>query len=95
MLVGSRGKNIAKGTLTHAPLIQGHYTEETKSIILIGQELHQHGHRVRVAAHSIFQSLVHRAGLEFFSISNDPEHPIAVNPHLSPYHLWIKQKTHE
>ncbi|KAJ5869568.1 hypothetical protein N7455_004509 [Penicillium solitum] len=77
MLVGSRGKNIAKGTLTHAPLIQGHYTEETKSIILIGQELHQHGHRVRVAAHSIFQSLVHRAGLEFFSISNDPEHPIA------------------
>ncbi|CAI7671731.1 unnamed protein product [Penicillium palitans] len=51
--------------------------EETKSIILIGQELHQHGHRVRVAAHSIFQSLVHRAGLEFFSISSDPEHPIA------------------
>ncbi|KAJ5607135.1 hypothetical protein N7537_003754 [Penicillium hordei] len=51
--------------------------EETKSIILIGQELHQHGHRVRVAAHSIFQSVVHRAGLEFFSIGSDPEHTIA------------------
>ncbi|CAI7581398.1 unnamed protein product [Penicillium crustosum] len=51
--------------------------EETKSIILIGQELHEHGHRVRVAAHSVFQSLIHRAGLEFFSISSDPEHPIA------------------
>ncbi|KAK4865792.1 hypothetical protein LT330_009225 [Penicillium expansum] len=51
--------------------------EEIKSVILVGEELHQHGHRVRVATHSIFQSLVHRAGLEFFSISSDPEHPIA------------------
>ncbi|KAI3194812.1 hypothetical protein CBS147311_8411 [Penicillium roqueforti] len=51
--------------------------EEIKSIILVGQELHRQGHRVRVASHSIFQSLAHRAGLEFFSISNDPEHPIA------------------
>ncbi|KAJ5492020.1 UDP-glucuronosyl/UDP-glucosyltransferase [Penicillium expansum] len=51
--------------------------EEIKSVILVGQELHQHGHRVRVATHSIFQSLVHRAGLEFFSISSDPEHSIA------------------
>ncbi|CAI7644027.1 unnamed protein product [Penicillium glandicola] len=51
--------------------------EEIKSIIVVGQELHRNGHRVRVATHSIFQSLVHRAGLEFFSISSDPEHPIA------------------
>ncbi|KAJ5746456.1 hypothetical protein N7520_011638 [Penicillium odoratum] len=51
--------------------------DEIKSIILVGQELQKHGHRVRVATHSLFQSFVLRAGLEFFSISSDPEHPIA------------------
>ncbi|PCH02253.1 UDP-glucuronosyl/UDP-glucosyltransferase [Penicillium occitanis (nom. inval.)] len=53
--------------------------DEIKSIILVGQELLKKGHRVRVATHSIFQSVVLRTGLEFFSLSNDAQHPIARN----------------
>jgi UDP:flavonoid glycosyltransferase YjiC (YdhE family) len=55
--------------------------DEIKSIILVGQELLKKGHRVRVATHSIFQSVVLRTGLEFFSLSNDAQHPIAVIHH--------------
>jgi hypothetical protein len=53
--------------------------DEIRSIILVGQELVKQGHRVRVVTHSIFQSFVLRAGLEFFSLSNDAQHPIAVS----------------
>ncbi|KAJ5216654.1 uncharacterized protein N7498_003061 [Penicillium cinerascens] len=51
--------------------------DEVKLSIFVGQELQRHGHRVRVAIHSIFQSVVMKRGLEFFSISSDPEHPVA------------------
>ncbi|KAJ5538275.1 hypothetical protein N7494_007754 [Penicillium frequentans] len=51
--------------------------DDVKSCILVGQGLSRHGHRVRVATHSIFHTLVKKAGLEFFSVSNDPEHPMA------------------
>ncbi|KAJ5639533.1 uncharacterized protein N7484_007395 [Penicillium longicatenatum] len=51
--------------------------DDVKSCILVGQGLNRHGHRVRVATHSIFHTLVKKAGLEFFSVSSDPEHPMA------------------
>ncbi|OJJ82968.1 glycosyltransferase [Aspergillus glaucus CBS 516.65] len=51
--------------------------DDVKSCISIGQGLCRHGHRVRVATHSIFSTLVRKAGLEFFSVSSDPDHPMA------------------
>ncbi|KAJ5717184.1 hypothetical protein N7488_002830 [Penicillium malachiteum] len=53
--------------------------DEIKSMILVGQELQKQGSRVLVATHSIFQSFTTKLGMEFFSISNDPQHPIARN----------------
>lgn len=53
--------------------------DEIRSIILVGQELLKQGHRVRVVTHSVFQTFVQRAGLEFFALSNDAQHPIAVS----------------
>lgn len=55
--------------------------DEIKSIILVAEELQKRGHRIRIATHSIFQSFVAKLGMEFFSISNDPQHPIAVRNH--------------
>ncbi|KAJ5359172.1 uncharacterized protein N7496_011585 [Penicillium cataractarum] len=51
--------------------------DEIKSCISVGHELQRQGHRVRVVTHSIFQNIVMKLGLEFFSASSDPEHPIA------------------
>ncbi|KAJ5945513.1 hypothetical protein N7454_002352 [Penicillium verhagenii] len=51
--------------------------DEIKSCIAIAQELQEQGHRARVVTHSIFKSLIMSLGLEFFSISSDPDHPIA------------------
>ena len=59
--------------------------DEIKSIILVAKELQKRGHRIRIATHSIFQSLVAKLGIEFFSISNDPQHPIAVRNHQPSY----------
>lgn len=56
-----------------------HPLDEIKSCISVGHELQQRGHRIRVVTHSIFQSTVMKLGLEFFSASSDPEHPIAVS----------------
>ncbi|KAJ5088721.1 hypothetical protein N7456_012337 [Penicillium angulare] len=53
--------------------------DETKSMILVGQELQKQGNRVLIATHGIFRSFATKLGMEFFSISNDPQHPIATN----------------
>ncbi|KAJ5727844.1 hypothetical protein N7493_005664 [Penicillium malachiteum] len=53
--------------------------DEIKSMILVGQELQKQGSRVLVVTHSIFQSFATKLGMEFFSISNDPQHSIAKN----------------
>lgn len=53
--------------------------DEIKSCISVGRELQQWGHRVRVVTHSIFQNIVMKLGLEFFSASNEPGNPIAVS----------------
>lgn len=53
--------------------------DEIRSCAIIGQKLRQQGHRVRVVTHSIFKPLVTKLGLEFFSFSSSPEHPVAVS----------------
>ena len=53
--------------------------DEIRACISVGRELQMRGHRVRVVTHSIFQNLVKKLGLEFFSASTDPEHSIAVS----------------
>lgn len=47
----------------------------------------RYGHRIRLATHAKFQELVESNGLEFFSISGDPEQLMAFmvkNPSLVP-----------
>ncbi|KAJ5259456.1 hypothetical protein N7478_012437 [Penicillium angulare] len=53
--------------------------DEIKSMIFVGQELQKQGNRVLIATHGIFRSFTTKLGMEFFSISNDPQHPIATN----------------
>lgn len=45
---------------------------DVQPFVALGSELRKHGHRVRLATHAIFESLVTDAGLEFFSIGGDP-----------------------
>lgn len=45
---------------------------DVQPFVALGTELRKHGHRVRLATHSIFEDLVTDAGLEFFSIGGDP-----------------------
>ncbi|KAL2870139.1 putative UDP-glucose,sterol transferase [Aspergillus lucknowensis] len=60
---------------------------DIQPFLAIGQRLHAHGHRVRVATHLAFRSAVEAQGLEFFSIGGDPAELMAFmvkNPGLVP-----------
>ncbi|KAI9764388.1 MAG: 2' O-ribose methyltransferase [Candelina submexicana] len=45
---------------------------DVQPFLAFGNELRQHGHRVRIATHPNFKQFVGSIGLEFFSIGGDP-----------------------
>ena len=61
---------------------------DVQPFVALGKVLkEQHGHRVRLATHPVFQSFVEDNGLEFFSIGGDPSELMAFmvkNPGLMP-----------
>ncbi len=61
---------------------------DVQPFVALGKTLRErHGHRVRVATHSTFKSLVEENGLEFFNIGGHPEDLMAFmvsNPRLVP-----------
>ncbi|KAL2785872.1 hypothetical protein BJX66DRAFT_48580 [Aspergillus keveii] len=60
---------------------------DIQPFLAIGQRLHSHGHRVRLATHLSFRETVQDAGLEFFNIGGDPAELMAFmvkNPGLLP-----------
>jgi hypothetical protein len=61
---------------------------DVQPFVALGKVLRSsYGHRVRLATHPIFQSLVEENGLEFFSIGGDPAELMAFmvkNPGLMP-----------
>lgn len=52
---------------------------DVQPFLALGQELREYGHRVRLATHPIFESLVRDHGLEYFSIGGDPAELMAVS----------------
>ncbi|KAH6857149.1 UDP-glucose,sterol transferase [Chaetomium sp. MPI-CAGE-AT-0009] len=60
---------------------------DVQPFVALGNELLRHGHRVRLATHSVFRDFVSQAGLEFFPIGGDPAELMAYmvkNPGLIP-----------
>lgn len=60
---------------------------DVQPFLALGQELHRHGHRVRIATHGTFRSFVKGANLEFFDIGGDPHELMSYmvkNPGLMP-----------
>ena len=60
---------------------------DVQPFVALGNELVRHGHRVRLATHSVFADFVQQAGLEFFPIGGDPAELMAFmvkNPGLIP-----------
>ncbi|KAI6863237.1 sterol glucosyltransferase [Hortaea werneckii] len=61
---------------------------DVQPFIALGCELQKsHGHRVRIATHSVFEDFVRQSDLEFFSIGGDPAELMAYivkNPGLIP-----------
>jgi UDP:flavonoid glycosyltransferase YjiC (YdhE family) len=60
---------------------------DVQPFIALGNELQNHGHRVRLATHDTFQEFVQKSGLEFFPIGGNPEELMAYmvkNPGLIP-----------
>ncbi|KAL4783745.1 hypothetical protein BJX76DRAFT_348307 [Aspergillus varians] len=60
---------------------------DVQPFIVLGKALQQHGHRVRLATHLIFQDFVKGHGLEFFNIGGDPTELMSFmvqNPKLFP-----------
>ncbi|KAJ6006146.1 hypothetical protein N7451_004090 [Penicillium sp. IBT 35674x] len=45
---------------------------DVQPFVALGTELQKHGHRVRLATHTMFEEIVTTAGLEYFSIGGDP-----------------------
>jgi hypothetical protein len=52
---------------------------DVQPFIALGNELQRHGHRVRLATHSIFEGLVKESNIEFYPIGGDPEELMAVS----------------
>ncbi|KAL4981853.1 hypothetical protein BDW68DRAFT_196013 [Aspergillus falconensis] len=50
---------------------------DVQPFIALGNELQRHGHRVRLATHNVFDSFVHKSGLEFYPIGGDPSELMA------------------
>ena len=60
---------------------------DVQPFLALGNELQQHGHRVRIATHDVFADFVEKAGLEFFPVGGDPAALMAYmvkNPSLLP-----------
>ncbi|KAJ5765727.1 hypothetical protein N7520_005286 [Penicillium odoratum] len=60
---------------------------DIQPFVALGIALKQAGHRIRIATHEIFRSLVQDVGLEFFNIGGDPRKLMAYmvkNPGLLP-----------
>ncbi|KAI5917397.1 hypothetical protein F4810DRAFT_696485 [Camillea tinctor] len=60
---------------------------DIQPFVALGNELQQHGHRVRLATHNIFADFVRSSGLEFFPVGGDPSELMAYmvkNPGLIP-----------
>lgn len=60
---------------------------DVQPFIAIGKALQERGHRVRLATHGVFRSLVESNGIEFFDIGGDPAELMAYmvkNPGLLP-----------
>ena len=61
---------------------------DVQPFVALGCELQQqHGHRVRLATHAVFEDFVRKAGLEFYPIGGDPADLMAYivkNPGLIP-----------
>ncbi|THX69963.1 UDP-Glycosyltransferase/glycogen phosphorylase [Aureobasidium pullulans] len=61
---------------------------DVQPFVALGCELQQqHGHRVRIATHAVFEDFVRRSGLEFYPIGGDPADLMAYivkNPGLIP-----------
>lgn len=51
---------------------------DVQPFVALGQELQTHGHRVRIATHTVFRDFVQNAGLEFYPIGGDPAELMAV-----------------
>lgn len=67
---------------------------DVQPFIALGHSLQKYGHRVRLATHPVFKKFVEGEGLEFFSISGDPERMMAFmvkNPSLKPSKEAIKE----
>lgn len=52
---------------------------DVQPFIALGQELQTHGHRVRIATHTVFKDFVQSAGLEFYPIGGNPAELMAVS----------------
>ena len=60
---------------------------DVQPFVALGAALQQHGHRVRIATHDVFDSFVRDAGLGFYPIGGDPAELMAYmvkNPGLIP-----------
>ncbi|KAB8271619.1 hypothetical protein BDV30DRAFT_213293 [Aspergillus minisclerotigenes] len=60
---------------------------DVQPFVALGNELQNHGHRVRLATHDVFDSFVRKSGLEFYPIGGDPAELMAFmvkNPGLIP-----------
>ncbi|KAJ3716120.1 glycosyltransferase family 1 protein [Lentinula raphanica] len=60
---------------------------DVQPYIALGKRLRQDGHRIRIASHATFKSMVNDAGLEFFDIGGNPQELMSYmvkNPGLIP-----------
>jgi UDP:flavonoid glycosyltransferase YjiC (YdhE family) len=60
---------------------------DVQPFLALGNELQQHGHRIRIATHDVFADFVAKAGLEFYPVGGDPAALMAYmvkNPSLLP-----------
>lgn len=67
---------------------------DVQPFIALGNELQKYGHRVRLATHDVFGSMVQTAGLEFYPIGGDPAELMAYmvkNPGLIPSMKSLKE----
>lgn len=60
---------------------------DVQPFLALGQELIKYGHTVRLGTHAIFEPLVRKHGLQFFSIGGDPAQLMAVSR--------LKERVHE
>ncbi|KAJ6011884.1 hypothetical protein N7522_002239 [Penicillium canescens] len=83
VLVGPGGCNLHLNIVIQVVGSRG----DVQPFIALGNELQQHGHRVRIATHNVFEKFVCDSGLEFYPIGGDPSELMAYmvkNPGLIP-----------